>query len=248
MCGRLRVCDIHSCPPLHTCTRQRVRVRSGERVVLRAGTRTRLGRSHASRTGASRFLRAVQSYCTSRRSTAASGGSRPNPTVLEAGCACVHVVASAYALAMRPRLHISLHMDLRSTPEAMAKVTPWVVWANAALDPILFLENDRGQVIGTRLTQNPRQIQVRASSPTLSFSLFLPPITPAPRPHLCICISRSLARPLARTSFPRALSFALSLAPLYLSPCAFVYGRSFKSCGGVVCRVRILLIFFHFLI
>ena len=42
----------------------------------------------------------------------------------------------------------------------MAQITKWVVWANAALDPILFLENERGQVIGTRLTQNPKGIQV----------------------------------------------------------------------------------------
>ena len=31
-----------------------------------------------------------------------------------------------------------------STVEAMAEVTKWVVWANSALDPILFLENERG--------------------------------------------------------------------------------------------------------
>ena len=103
-------------------------------------------------------------------------------------------------------------MDLRSTPEAMAKVTPWVVWANAALDPILFLENDRGQVIGTRLTQNPRQIQVRASSPTLSFTPFLPPQPPAPRPHPSICIFRSLARSLSRSLAPLSRSLALSLS------------------------------------
>jgi hypothetical protein len=103
-------------------------------------------------------------------------------------------------------------MDLRSTPEAMAKVTPWVVWANAALDPILFLENDRGQVIGTRLTQNPRQIQVRASSPTLSFTPFLTPQPPAPRPHPSICIFRSLARSLARSHLFLALSLSRSLA------------------------------------
>ena len=210
-----------------------------------------MGRSHASRTGASRFLRAVQSYCTSRRSTAASGGSRPNPTVLEAGCACVHVVASAYALAMRPRLHISLHMDLRSTPEAMAKVTPWVVWANAALDPILFLENDRGQVIGTRLTQNPRQIQVRASSPTLSFTPFLPPQPPAPRPHPSICIfrslarslSRSLARSLTRTSFSLSRSLALSrsiaLLSLLVCVCMAGPGKAARRWEGVALRGQI---------
>ena len=47
-----------------------------------------------------------------------------------------------------------------NSAEAMAEVTKWVVWANSALDPILFLENERGQVIGTRMTQNPKGIQV----------------------------------------------------------------------------------------
>jgi hypothetical protein len=43
----------------------------------------------------------------------------------------------------------------------MAEVTKWVVWANASLDPILFLLNEGGtQVLGTRLTDNPKGIQV----------------------------------------------------------------------------------------
>jgi len=43
----------------------------------------------------------------------------------------------------------------------MAEVTKWVVWANASLDPILFVVNEEGtQVIGTRLTNNPKDIQV----------------------------------------------------------------------------------------
>jgi hypothetical protein len=164
----------------------------------------------------------------------------------------MHVVASAYALAMRPRLshtHTapSLHMDLRSTPEAMAKVTPWVVWANAALDPILFLENDRGQVIGTRLTQNPRQIQVRASSPSLSFTLFLPPIPPAPRPHPRICILRSLALSLARSHLFLALSLSRSLARCTLSllECVCMAGPGKAGLAGTRFAYFFL---FHFLL
>ena len=38
-----------------------------------------------------------------------------------------------------------------ASPEARAKVTKWVVWANSALDPVCFEENARGQVIGTKL-------------------------------------------------------------------------------------------------
>ena len=54
-----------------------------------------------------------------------------------------------------------------STPEAMAEVTKWVVWANAALDPILFLENDRGQVILASL------YRARALSRSLALALAL---------------------------------------------------------------------------
>jgi len=32
------------------------------------------------------------------------------------------------------------------TPEKRAAVGKWVMWANASLDPICFVENDRGQV------------------------------------------------------------------------------------------------------
>jgi glutathione S-transferase/alpha,alpha-trehalase len=38
-----------------------------------------------------------------------------------------------------------------ATPAARAAYTKWVVWANSALDPVCFDENERGQVIGTRL-------------------------------------------------------------------------------------------------
>ena len=52
--------------------------------------------------------------------------------------------------------------------EAMAEVAKWVVWANSSLDPILFVENQRGQVIGTRLIENPKGIQVRACGATFA--------------------------------------------------------------------------------
>ena len=36
-----------------------------------------------------------------------------------------------------------------NTPEKRSAVCAWLVWANSSLDPILFKENERGQVIGT---------------------------------------------------------------------------------------------------
>ena len=36
-----------------------------------------------------------------------------------------------------------------NTPEKRSAVNTWLVWANSSLDPILFKENERGQVIGT---------------------------------------------------------------------------------------------------
>ena len=71
---------------------------------------------------------------------------------------------------VRHILHTSLSLSLLyiySTPEAMAEVTKWVVWANAALDPILFLENDRGQVILASL------YRARALSRSLALALAL---------------------------------------------------------------------------
>ena len=44
------------------------------------------------------------------------------------------------------------------TPEKRATVGKWIMWANSSLDPICFLENERGQVIGTRLNDKPRAI------------------------------------------------------------------------------------------
>ena len=47
-----------------------------------------------------------------------------------------------------------------TTAEARAKFTKWVMWANSSLDPICFVENERGQVMGTRLDQPGRAVQV----------------------------------------------------------------------------------------
>ena len=52
------------------------------------------------------------------------------------------------------------HDDKCSTAEARAKFTKWVLWANSSLDPICFVENDRGQVMGTRLDQPGRAVSV----------------------------------------------------------------------------------------
>ena len=52
------------------------------------------------------------------------------------------------------------HDDKCTTPEQRAKFTKWVMWANSSLDPICFVENDRGQVMGTRLDQPGRAVQV----------------------------------------------------------------------------------------
>jgi glutathione S-transferase len=46
------------------------------------------------------------------------------------------------------------------TPEKRAAVGKWIMWANASLDPICFKENERGQVIGTKLTESPRAILI----------------------------------------------------------------------------------------
>jgi len=34
------------------------------------------------------------------------------------------------------------------------------MWANASLDPICFIENDRGQVLDTKLKKEPKQLYV----------------------------------------------------------------------------------------
>ena len=52
------------------------------------------------------------------------------------------------------------HDDKCTTPEQRAKFTKWVMWANSSLDPICFVENERGQVMGTRLDQPGRAVSV----------------------------------------------------------------------------------------
>lgn len=44
------------------------------------------------------------------------------------------------------------------TPEKRAEASKWVVWANATLDGICFLEDGNGRVLGTGLRDEPKQI------------------------------------------------------------------------------------------
>ena len=46
------------------------------------------------------------------------------------------------------------------TPEKRSEVCQWVVWANSSLDPILFKENERGQVIGTGAGAENKKLRV----------------------------------------------------------------------------------------
>jgi len=41
------------------------------------------------------------------------------------------------------------------TPEQRAEVLKWIIWANASLDPILFIETPTGRVKDTGLKRNP---------------------------------------------------------------------------------------------
>jgi len=41
------------------------------------------------------------------------------------------------------------------SPAARAEAGKWVSWANASLDPVCFVENDKGQVLETRLRGDP---------------------------------------------------------------------------------------------
>lgn len=45
------------------------------------------------------------------------------------------------------------------TAEALATVAKWVVWANASLDPVVFKENENGQVLDTGLRGRPKRIE-----------------------------------------------------------------------------------------
>lgn len=46
------------------------------------------------------------------------------------------------------------------SPEKRAAVSAWVVFANASLDPILFKENERGQVIGTGAAEENKKLNI----------------------------------------------------------------------------------------
>ena len=48
----------------------------------------------------------------------------------------------------------------QSTAEDRAKYTQWVVWANSSLDPVCFVENDRGGVVDTRLDRPGRSVLI----------------------------------------------------------------------------------------
>ncbi|KAJ1410929.1 hypothetical protein B484DRAFT_336206, partial [Ochromonadaceae sp. CCMP2298] len=46
------------------------------------------------------------------------------------------------------------HLD---TPQKRAAVGMWCMWANSSLDPVCFVENERGQVLGTKADkENPK--------------------------------------------------------------------------------------------
>jgi len=45
------------------------------------------------------------------------------------------------------------------TPEKRAEASKWVFWANASLDPICFLEDGNGRVLGTGLREDPQAIR-----------------------------------------------------------------------------------------
>ena len=44
------------------------------------------------------------------------------------------------------------------TPAKRADASKWVVWANASLDPCLFIENERGGVIDSGARQGERNV------------------------------------------------------------------------------------------
>mmetsp|Transcript_6257 Transcript_6257/g.16127 ORF Transcript_6257/g.16127 Transcript_6257/m.16127 type:complete len:261 (+) Transcript_6257:188-970(+) len=45
------------------------------------------------------------------------------------------------------------------TPQKRAAVQPWLVWANASLDPCIFVENARGQVLDTGARGKPGEVR-----------------------------------------------------------------------------------------
>ncbi|KAH8057756.1 glutathione S-transferase [Aureococcus anophagefferens] len=114
--------------------------------------------------------------------------------------------------------------------EDRAKHAKWVVWANAALDPICFVENDRGQVVGTKLDQPGRAVNVLdellESSEYLvdgAFSvsdvavasylnyvpLFFPSVNLGNTPNVCRYMKRCAERPAFAAAFGDAHSAAV---------------------------------------
>jgi len=58
-------------------------------------------------------------------------------------------------------LYIADKFDKKcSTAADRAKYTKWVVWANSSLDPICFVENEKGQVMGTKLDRPGRAVSI----------------------------------------------------------------------------------------
>ncbi|KAH8098530.1 glutathione S-transferase [Aureococcus anophagefferens] len=118
------------------------------------------------------------------------------------------------------------------TPEDRAKHAKWVVWANAALDPICFVENDRGQVVGTKLDQPGRAVNVLdeprepeyladgafsvsdvAVASYLNYvPLFFPSVNLGNTPNVCRYMKRCAERPAARRRRAPAASSAVDRA------------------------------------
>ena len=57
-------------------------------------------------------------------------------------------------------LMLLLILILLDTPEKRIDVCKWLIWANSSLDPILFKENERGQVIGTGANTENKKLRV----------------------------------------------------------------------------------------
>ncbi len=113
-----------------------------------------------------------------------------------------------------------------------AEAGKWVMWANASLDPICFVENDRGQVLDTKLTGSPRAIgilndilgntkwllgnefsvaDVAVSSYVLYTLMFFPKLQIAPKwPNLARYCNAAASRPAYMRAFgaPTAVKLA----------------------------------------
>uniref|UniRef100_A0A7S4LLV6 Glutathione transferase n=1 Tax=Eutreptiella gymnastica TaxID=73025 RepID=A0A7S4LLV6_9EUGL len=108
------------------------------------------------------------------------------------------------------------------TPEKRAAAGSWVVWANATLDPICFIENDRGQVLDTQLRKQPPAIDtlnailgsqpwvlgdefsvadVAVASYLLYVLLFFPDVSVAKWPHVAKYMETCALRPAYARAF-----------------------------------------------